>query len=102
MDTVSIHWTCISSGEFKDSGREFVSVTNRFGMPPSFQVEIANFELYSSSMRNFRVMISDRFPTRDWTLLGNLTAVDERSVQSFALQNNDQFGKFVKVSRYVV
>lgn len=61
-----------------------------------FQVELANFELFSSSPKNFSVSVSDRFPTRDWTLVGHLTAKDERVVQSFNLQHF-QFAKYVRV-----
>lgn len=61
----------------------------------SAQVEIANYELFSSSPKDFRVFISDRYPTRDWALLGQFTAADERSIQSFIVEQ--QFGKFVKV-----
>ena len=60
-------------------------------------MEIANFELFSSSPKDFRVLISDRYPTRDWTLLGQFTAADERSIQSFSLEHHHVFGKFVKV-----
>jgi len=60
------------------------------------KVEIANFELFSSSPKDFRVSISDRFPTRDWMLLGDFVAADERTIQSFLL-DEPIFGKFVKV-----
>lgn len=60
------------------------------------KVEIANFELFSSSPKDFRVFISDRYPTRDWALLGQFAAADERSIQSFTLERQ-LFGKFVKV-----
>jgi hypothetical protein len=59
-------------------------------------VGIANFELFSSSPKDFRVYISDRYPTRDWALIGLFTAADERSIQSFTLERQ-LFGKFVKV-----
>ena len=59
-------------------------------------MEIANFELFSSSPKDFRVYISDRYPTRDWALLGHFVASDERSIQNFPVQQR-LFGKFVKV-----
>lgn len=59
---------------------------------------IANFELFSSSPKDFRVYISDRYPTRDWALIGLFTAADERSIQSFILERQ-LFGKFVKVRK---
>ena len=61
-----------------------------------FQIELANFELFSSSPRDFSVSISDRFPSRDWRSVGHFTAQDERDIQSFTLDPH-LFGKFIKV-----
>ncbi|XP_053697753.1 uncharacterized protein LOC128744628 isoform X2 [Sabethes cyaneus] len=60
------------------------------------RVEMANFELFSSSPRDFSVSVSNRFPTRDWANVGQFTAKDERDVQSFNLHPH-LFGKFVRV-----
>ncbi|OXU27102.1 hypothetical protein TSAR_005717 [Trichomalopsis sarcophagae] len=60
------------------------------------KIELANFELFSSSPKDLSVYVSDRFPTRDWMLAGQFTARDERDVQSFSLQPH-LFGKFIKV-----
>ncbi|XP_064460431.1 SUN domain-containing ossification factor-like [Ornithodoros turicata] len=66
------------------------------------QVELANFELFSSMPKEFSVSVSDRYPTREWTQLGVFTALDQKAVQSFKLQS-DGYGKYIKVellSRY--
>lgn len=66
------------------------------------QVDIANFELFSSMPREFAVLMSDRYPTRDWTPLGVFTALDQKVVQSFDL-HSEAYGKYIKVellSRY--
>ncbi|XP_012159671.1 SUN domain-containing ossification factor isoform X2 [Ceratitis capitata] len=60
------------------------------------KVELANFELFSSSPKNFTVAVSNRFPTRDWSNVGRFIAEDKRSVQSFDLHPH-LFGKFVRV-----
>ncbi|CAG9771160.1 unnamed protein product [Ceutorhynchus assimilis] len=60
------------------------------------KIDLANFELFSSSPKDFAVYISDRFPTRDWSLVGQFTAKDERNVQNFDI-NSESFGKYVKV-----
>ncbi|XP_054004272.1 SUN domain-containing ossification factor isoform X1 [Hylaeus anthracinus] len=60
------------------------------------KIELANFELFSSSPKDFSVYISDRFPTRDWSLVGQFTAKDVKDIQSFVLQPH-LFGKFIKV-----
>ncbi|KAJ4449437.1 hypothetical protein ANN_00836 [Periplaneta americana] len=60
------------------------------------KIELANFELFSSSPRDFSVSLSDRFPSRDWRSVGHFTAKDERDIQSFNLDPH-LFGKFIKV-----
>uniref|UniRef100_A0A182WHG0 SUN domain-containing protein n=1 Tax=Anopheles minimus TaxID=112268 RepID=A0A182WHG0_9DIPT len=60
------------------------------------RIELANFELFSSSPKEFTVSVSNRFPTRDWANVGHFTAKDERDVQSFQLHPH-LFGKFVRV-----
>uniref|UniRef100_A0A8D8B1X6 SUN domain-containing ossification factor n=1 Tax=Culex pipiens TaxID=7175 RepID=A0A8D8B1X6_CULPI len=60
------------------------------------RVELANFELFSSSPKDFSVAVSNRFPTRDWSNVGKFTAKDERDVQNFNLHPH-LFGKFVRV-----
>uniref|UniRef100_A0A1Q3F6R7 SUN domain-containing protein n=2 Tax=Culex tarsalis TaxID=7177 RepID=A0A1Q3F6R7_CULTA len=60
------------------------------------RVELANFELFSSSPKDFSVSVSNRFPTRDWSNVGKFTAKDERDVQNFNLHPH-LFGKFVRV-----
>ncbi|XP_052869334.1 uncharacterized protein LOC128275006 [Anopheles cruzii] len=60
------------------------------------RIELANFELFSSSPKDFSVSVSNRFPTRDWANVGQFTAKDERDVQNFRLHPH-LFGKFVRV-----
>ncbi|XP_059473249.1 SUN domain-containing ossification factor isoform X2 [Neocloeon triangulifer] len=64
------------------------------------QIELANYELFSSSPQEFSVFFSDRYPTRDWHLVGQFTAQDERTVQSFNLEPFPSFGKFIKVEMH--
>ncbi|XDV26372.1 hypothetical protein PO909_030114 [Leuciscus waleckii] len=60
------------------------------------QLDIANFEIFSSNPRDFLVSISDRYPNKKWVKLGTFHARDERTVQSFPLDEH-LFAKFVKV-----
>ncbi|XP_037903780.1 SUN domain-containing ossification factor isoform X3 [Hermetia illucens] len=60
------------------------------------KVDLANFELFSSSPKNFSVAVSNRFPTREWSNVGRFVADDQRNIQSFALHPH-LFGKFVRV-----
>lgn len=60
------------------------------------RIDLANFELFSSSPKNFSVGVSSRFPTRDWSNVGKFVAKDERYIQSFDLYPH-LFGKYVRV-----
>lgn len=60
------------------------------------RIDLANYELFSSSPRDFVVSVSDRYPTRDWSIVGKFTAKDERDIQSFDLDTHI-FGKYIKV-----
>lgn len=60
------------------------------------KIELANFELYSSSPKDFSISVSNRFPTREWLNVGQFMAKDERNVQKYNL-NPLVFGKFIRV-----
>lgn len=60
------------------------------------RIDLANFELFSSSPKNFSVGVGNRFPTRDWSNVGRFEAKDERYVQSFDLHPH-LFGKYIRV-----
>jgi len=44
-------------------------------------VVLANFELFSSSFKDIRILASATYPPRDWTVLGSFVANNTRSVQ---------------------
>ncbi|XP_016076933.1 PREDICTED: SUN domain-containing ossification factor isoform X2 [Miniopterus natalensis] len=60
------------------------------------QFDIANYELFSSTPKDFLVSISDRYPTNKWVKLGTFHGRDERTVQSFPL-DEQMYAKYVKV-----
>uniref|UniRef100_A0A087XZX1 SUN domain-containing protein n=1 Tax=Poecilia formosa TaxID=48698 RepID=A0A087XZX1_POEFO len=65
------------------------------------QLDIANFELFSSTPKDFLVSISDRYPTNKWSKLGTFHARDERTVQSFPLDEH-LYAKYVKMfTKYI-
>lgn len=59
-------------------------------------IQIANFELFSSTPESFRVYVSTRYPTREWTMLGTFEAREERSIQTFPL-DEPIYAKYLKV-----
>ncbi|XP_017097343.2 SUN domain-containing ossification factor isoform X2 [Drosophila bipectinata] len=60
------------------------------------KVDVANFELFSSSPKNFSVAVSKRYPTREWSNVGRFEAEDKRNIQTFELHPH-LFGKFVRL-----
>ncbi|KFM65473.1 Protein osteopotentia-like protein, partial [Stegodyphus mimosarum] len=60
------------------------------------QVELANYELYSSSPKEFCAFWSDIYPTTMWHHLGSFEAKDQRTMQTFNV-NFRNMGKFIKV-----
>ncbi|XP_065830675.1 SUN domain-containing ossification factor-like isoform X2 [Oscarella lobularis] len=59
-------------------------------------IEIANFELFASTPESFQVFTSERYPTEDWVTLGTFHAREEKSVQSFPLEDQ-VYARFIKV-----
>uniref|UniRef100_A0A1D1ZKQ1 Uncharacterized protein slp1 n=1 Tax=Anthurium amnicola TaxID=1678845 RepID=A0A1D1ZKQ1_9ARAE len=49
-------------------------------------IEIANFEHYSSNLKDFELLSSLVYPTDAWVKAGNLTAANVKHAQRFALQ----------------
>ncbi|XP_039280638.1 uncharacterized protein LOC111045445 isoform X2 [Nilaparvata lugens] len=63
------------------------------------KIELANFELFSSILREFSVSVSLRHPSRDWSQAGAFEAREVRTIQSFALAPQPQatFVKYIRV-----
>ncbi|CAF2607211.1 unnamed protein product [Rotaria sp. Silwood2] len=61
-------------------------------------IEIANFELFSSVPKTFRVSSSDRYPTKDWHRhhLGTFNASFNRTIQSFQTMESTIYVKYIK------
>uniref|UniRef100_A0A0N5AMJ0 SUN domain-containing protein n=1 Tax=Syphacia muris TaxID=451379 RepID=A0A0N5AMJ0_9BILA len=61
------------------------------------KLEIANFELFSSSPKEFRILGSERYPSNDWISLGDFTAEDTRNIQRFQISSNHVYVKFIRL-----
>ncbi|XP_052249155.1 SUN domain-containing ossification factor-like isoform X2 [Dreissena polymorpha] len=60
-------------------------------------VEIASLELFSSQPKKVKVMLSDRYPTKDWQLAGEFEMKDERTEQTFQIDKlKEYFAKYVR------
>lgn len=62
------------------------------------KIQLANFELYSSSPNQFKVSVANVFPGRDkdWMEFGTFSYQDERNTQTF-VNEAGVVGKYVKV-----
>jgi hypothetical protein len=62
-------------------------------------VVLANFEFFSSMMRQFRVSISDRYPVKldKWKVLGTFQARNSRDIQPFLIDNPQDWARYLRV-----
>ncbi|KAL2753834.1 hypothetical protein ACRALDRAFT_1082729 [Sodiomyces alcalophilus JCM 7366] len=62
-------------------------------------VVIANFEFFSSMIRQFRVSVSDRYPVKmdKWKNVGVFEAKNSRDIQSFLVPNPLIWAKYVRI-----
>ncbi|GFY46834.1 SUN domain-containing ossification factor [Trichonephila inaurata madagascariensis] len=60
------------------------------------QIELANYELFSSSPKKFSVFSSSIYPTQTWSHLGTFEAKNQRAMQVFNLDFRNH-SKFIKV-----
>jgi Sad1 / UNC-like C-terminal len=62
-------------------------------------IVLANFEFFSSTFKNFRVSVTDRYPTieRGWKVLGIFTGSNSRSIQVFAVENPLIWARYVRI-----
>ncbi|CAM1510292.1 Fc.00g006270.m01.CDS01 [Cosmosporella sp. VM-42] len=62
-------------------------------------VVLANFEFFSSMIRQFRVSVSDRYPVKAerWKELGHFEARNSRDIQPFLVENPQIWAKYVRI-----
>lgn len=60
-------------------------------------IELANFELFSSGPRDFRLLASERYPSNEWVSLGEFVAEDTRNVQRFPILAARVYAKFIRL-----
>jgi len=62
-------------------------------------VVLANFEFFSSMVRQFRVSISDRYPVKEdkWKVLGTFQARNSRDIQPFLVENPQDWARYLRV-----
>ncbi|KAI8634920.1 hypothetical protein F5Y19DRAFT_410866 [Xylariaceae sp. FL1651] len=62
-------------------------------------VVLANFEFFSSMVRQFRVSISDHYPVKldKWKILGTFEARNSRDIQPFLIENPQDWARYLRV-----
>ncbi|CAD6648420.1 BAH_G0049770.mRNA.1.CDS.1 [Saccharomyces cerevisiae] len=63
------------------------------------EIEIANYEFFSSTFKRFRVSVSDRIPMvkNEWTILGEFEAGNSRELQKFQIHNPQIWASYLKI-----
>ena len=62
-------------------------------------VVLANFEFFSSTFREFRVSVSDKWPVKPdrWKVLGTYEAHNTRQIQAFLVENPLIWARYVRI-----
>ncbi|KAI7864529.1 UNC-like C-terminal-domain-containing protein [Spinellus fusiger] len=60
-------------------------------------IVLANFEFFSSTFKDFRVYVSDRYPTKKWKLLGQWQARNTRDLQVFRVDGRTGWSEYMKI-----
>jgi hypothetical protein len=60
-------------------------------------VVMGNFEFFSSTFKDIKISVSERFPSNNWLILGEFEAKNIRDVQNFKFQNPIIWAKFLKI-----
>jgi Sad1 / UNC-like C-terminal len=62
-------------------------------------IVLANLEFFSSTFKEFRVSVSDRYPIqeREWRILGTFVANNMRRLQVFAIENPLIWARFLRI-----
>jgi hypothetical protein len=61
-------------------------------------IELANFELYSSTPKEIQIEGSDKYPSQEWSQLGSFEASESRELQRFQIKSQSQYMKFIRIS----
>lgn len=60
-------------------------------------LELANFELFASTPKDFKLYSSERYPSQEWTFVGEFQAQDIKRIQHFKIPEQTTYAKFLKV-----
>ncbi|KAG0172620.1 hypothetical protein DFQ30_010058 [Apophysomyces sp. BC1015] len=60
-------------------------------------IVLANFEFFSSTFKDFRVYVAERYPTVEWKLLGQWQARNTRDLQIFKVEDRFGWPQYMKI-----
>ncbi|KAI8582459.1 hypothetical protein K450DRAFT_227267 [Umbelopsis ramanniana AG] len=58
---------------------------------------LANYEFFSSTFKDFRVYVADRYPPKEWRLLGQWQARNTRDLQIFKVETGLDWYQYIKI-----
>lgn len=62
-------------------------------------LQLANYELFSSSIKEFKVYTSETYPPKEWKHLGTFETTNSRQIQKFNIENHSDYSKYVKFEK---
>ncbi|VDM32039.1 unnamed protein product [Hydatigera taeniaeformis] len=62
-------------------------------------IQIANYELFSSRCKTFRVFVSDRYPAKQWEQIGVFQGQDVKGLQTFHISGSTT-GRLIKYVKF--
>ncbi|KAI8879483.1 hypothetical protein K501DRAFT_336031 [Backusella circina FSU 941] len=60
-------------------------------------IVMANYEFFSSTFKDFRIYVADRYPSKDWQLLGQWQARNTRDLQVFKVDDKSGWPEYIKI-----
>ena len=58
---------------------------------------LSNFEKYSSTLKEFQVLVSSSYPVQSWVNLGTYIASPTEAVQTFHMTEDGHWGRYLKL-----
>ena len=62
-------------------------------------LQLANYELFSSSIKEFKVYTAETYPPKEWKHLGTFETVNNRQIQKFDVENHGDYSKYVRFEK---
>lgn len=62
-------------------------------------IQLANYELFSSSIKEFKIYSAETYPPKEWTHIGTYETSNKREIQQFVVENKGLYSKFIRFEK---